>query len=428
MTTLRQTSRKNEAEYSLFQQLKPEVMADPYPLYRKMREHEPVHWDPYMASWVVTTYAECVTVLSKYQAARTPTPEHLDAMGLSVLGQYAGIMLKQILFLDGKAHAQLRSMCAAAFSPKRMELLRQAIEDSANDLVDKVAASGKMDLIRDFASPFPSVVLATLMGLPVTDCMQLKKWATDVSELIGNFEHNPDRIKQLVTSLEEIRDYLTTMVTVQRSELREGVLTAMLEADVNGVGIPLEDLVANAILMCAGGLEEPGNLIGCGMYSMLQRPEQLTLLREHPEIAATATEELMRFESPTQHTGRLAPEDVALGGKQIRKGQLVTAVVAAANRDPLRFIEPDRLDLQRADNRHLAFGWAAHYCIGAPLARLTGQAAFRVLLSRLPEITLVTTKPEWRGMAALRGIVSLQVEFDAQAATALQGNRLNVQQ
>jgi len=402
MTTLRQTSRKNEAEYSLFQQLKPEVMADPYPLYRKMREHEPVHWDPYMASWVVTTYAECVTVLSKYQAARTPTPEHLDAMG--------------------------RSMCAAAFSPKRMELLRQAIEDSANDLVDKVAASGKMDLIRDFASPFPSVVLATLMGLPVTDCMQLKKWATDVSELIGNFEHNPDRIKQLVTSLEEIRDYLTTMVTVQRSELREGVLTAMLEADVNGVGIPLEDLVANAILMCAGGLEEPGNLIGCGMYSMLQRPEQLTLLREHPEIAATATEELMRFESPTQHTGRLAPEDVALGGKQIRKGQLVTAVVAAANRDPLRFIEPDRLDLQRADNRHLAFGWAAHYCIGAPLARLTGQAAFRVLLSRLPEITLVTTKPEWRGMAALRGIVSLQVEFDAQAATALQGNRLNVQQ
>jgi len=428
MTTLKQAKRKNEAEYSLFQLLKPDVIADPYPLYRKMREYEPVHWDPYMASWVVTSYAECVTVLSKYKAARTPTPEHLEAMGLSVLAPYAGIMLKQILFLDGKAHAHLRSMCMAAFTPRRIEVIREAIEECANDLIDQVVASGKMDLIVDFVNPFPAIVLATLLGLPVSDSNQLKIWATDVSELIGNFEHNPDRIKQLVKSLEEIRDYLTLKITAQRSELREGALSALVAADVDGARLSEEEIVANAILICAGGLEEPGNLIGCGMYSLLQRPEQLAELRDHPEICPSAVEELLRFEAPTQNTGRLAPEDVVLGGKQIRKGEMVTAVVAAANRDPLRFMEPDRLNLTRADNRHLSFGWASHYCIGAPLARLTGQAAFSALLRRLPGLTLVTTKPVWRGMASLRGIASLQVEFDAQSAAALQVDRFNAQQ
>jgi len=252
----------------------------------------------------------------------------------------------------------------------------------------------------------------------VADHEQLKLWGTDVAELVGNFEHNPDRIKQLAKSLEEIRAYLTEKLAEQRERPQEGLLSALLEAEANGLRLSEEEIVANAILICTGSLEEPANLIGCGMFSLLQRPDELAQLREHPEIVQTAVEELLRFESPTQHTGRLAPEDVVLGGKQIRKGDLVTAVIGAANRDPLRFAEPDRLDLMRADNRHLAFGWASHYCVGAPLARLMAQAAFPALLRRLPGLDLVTKKPEWRGMAALRGIVSLRVEFDARRARA----------
>ena len=419
MTGLRQSTRKSEADYSLFQQLKPEVMADPFPLYRKIREYEPVHWDPFMHSWVVTSYAECVTVLSKYKAARTPTPEYLEAMGLSVLAPYAELMLKQILFMDPPMHAGMRAMCATAFTPRRMEALRQKTAEIANELIDRVIDRGSMDVIADFAAPFPARVLAVLMGLPASDCDRLKRWASDVVELIGNFEHDPDRIKQLMTSLEDMRVYLAAQVDEQRSAPREGVLSALLAAEADGVRLTEEEIVANAILICAGGLEEPANLIGCGLFSLLQRPEQLTQLANHPEIMQTAVEELIRFESPTQHTGRLAPEDTVLGGKQIRKGDLVTAVVAAANRDPLRFNDPDSLNLTRPDNRHLAFGWATHYCIGAPLARLTGQAAFTALLRRLPGLTLITKQPRWRGMAALRGIVSLEVEFDLKLAGAV---------
>src|ERR1700733_7431878 len=174
----RESAANNEADYSLFQLLKPEVIADPYPVYRRIREREPVHWDPFMHSWVVTSYAEVVTVLSKYKAARTPTPEQLETMGLSVLGPYAETMLKQMLFMDAPTHTRLRNMCAQAFTAKRIELLRQRCEQIANDLIDRVVGHGRLDLIRDFASPFPAIVLAALMGVPARDREQLKKWAS----------------------------------------------------------------------------------------------------------------------------------------------------------------------------------------------------------------------------------------------------------
>jgi hypothetical protein len=410
---------RNEAEYSLFQLLKPEVLADPYPLYRKIRESEPVRWDPFMHSWVVTSYAEVVTVLSKYNAARTPTPEQLEAMGLSVLGPYAEMMLKQMLFMDAPAHTRLRSMCAVAFTPRRIELLRKACEKIAHDLINRVAGRGRMDLIADFASAFPVAVLAALMGVPASDGKRLKKWSSDFSELLGNFEHNPDRIRDLINSLRQMREYISNQVAEQRSAPRGGVISTLLFTELDGARLTDEEVVANSILMIAGGLEETTNLIGNGMFSLLQQPDELAVLREHPEIIQSAVEELLRFESPTQHTGRIAPEDVVLGGKTIRKGAALTAVVAAANRDPVRFSHPDRLDLRRADNRHVAFGWASHYCLGAPLSRLGGQVAFTVLLQRLPELALMTTRPQWRGMAAMRGILSLEVKFDAELATSL---------
>jgi cytochrome P450 len=416
-----QAAKVNEAAYSLFQLLKPEVIADPYPLYRKLREYEPVHWDPFLHSWVVTSYAECVTALTKYKAARTPTPEHLEAMGLGVLAPHAGMMLKQILFMDGPAHAHLRAMCMVAFTPRRVELMRDVTRESANRLIDEVAAKGKIDLVQDFSGMYPALVLAKLMGLPPEDSEQLKHWSYDVSELLGNFEHNPDRVKTLVKSLEEIRAYLTAKLTDRRHELSEGVISALSEAEVDGVRLSVDDIVANALLIYAGGLEEPSNLISCGILTLLQRPDKLEQLRDHPEIAPQAVEELVRFEAPTQQTGRLAPEDTVLGGKSIRKGDMVTIVVAAANRDPLRFHDPDILDLTRADNRHLSFGWAAHYCIGAPFTRLMGQVAFGTLLRRLPELSLAAQKPQWRSMASLRGLASLPLEFDSQAAMTLQG-------
>ena len=177
-----------------------------------------------------------------------------------------------------------------------------------------------------------------------------------------------------------------------------------------------DEIVASLIVTMVGGQETTTNLIGNGLVSLLRNPEQLELLRNDKTVIAPAVEELLRYESPSQQTARLAFEDVELGGKKIRKRQAVIAVMAAGNRDPRRFPDPDRLDLRRTDNRHLAFGWAAHYCFGAPLARMEGQIAFETLLRRLPELRLEPQEFVWRDNLGLRGLTSLQVAFDPNAS------------
>ncbi len=406
--------RRHEAEYSLFRLLRPGAIANPYPLYTKIREYEPVHWDPFLNSWVVTSYAECLTALQKFKAERTPSQDRLESMGLAVLQPWAKQMLQQLLFLDPPSHTRIRRMCSSAFTPQRMEVMRGRLTQAAHELIDRVATKGSMDLVADFARPFPGLVLATLIGLPEKDAEQLLHWASDVSELLGNFEHDPDRVEGLVRSVQELHAYLAEVLAEQRRNPGEGVIPAMMGSAVDGEPTLTDgEIIANVMLMIGGGLEEPANLICTGMLSLLERPGTLEQLASNPAVMMSGIEELLRFNSPTQHTGRVAPAEVILGGKEIRQGQAVTIVVGAANRDPLRFAEPDTLDLLREDNRHLAFGWAAHYCLGAPLARLAAQIAFTVLTGRLEHFAMGVGKPRWREMAAMRGLTFLPLNFEA---------------
>lgn len=410
---------RKEASLSLFRLLEPEVLADPYPLYRRIREHDPVHWDPYLHSWVITGYKEAVTVLSKFKAARTPTPELLESMGLAVLAPHAAMMLKQMLFMDAPNHSRLRNLCATAFTPGRVAHLRRQTEEIVNDLIDCALEHGRLDLVEDFADPFAATFLTSFLGCPDEDRHRLKRWAIDLIDLLGNSEHDPSRLAPLVASVGEVQTYLAEQVVLQRTAPRDGLIGTLLHKASDADRLNEDEIVANVMLMIAGGFEEASNLISSGTFSLLSQPEALATFRNHPEIAPTAIEELLRFEAPTQHTGRIAPEDTLLAGKQIRKGQSLTVVLAAANRDPEEFSEPDRLDLTRTPNRHLAFGWAAHYCLGAPLTRMMSQVAFNALLRRLPGLSLVTTDLRWRSLAAMRGLHSLQVSFDRHAALAL---------
>ena len=406
--------RRHEAEYSLFRLLRPGAIANPYPLYTKIREYEPVHWDPFLNSWVVTSYAECLSALQKFKAERTPSQDRLESMGLAVLQPWAKQMLQQLLFLDPPSHTRIRRMCSSAFTPQRMEVMRGRLTQAAHELIDRVATKGSMDLVADFARPFPGLVLATLIGLPEKDAEQLLHWASDISELLGNFEHDPDRVEGLVQSVQELHAYLAEVLAEQRRNPGEGVIPAMMGSAVDGEPTLTDgEIIANVMLMIGGGLEEPANLICTGMLSLLERPGTLEQLASDPAAMTSGIEELLRFNSPTQHTGRVAPADVILGGKEIRQGQAVTIVVGAANRDPLRFAQPDTLDLLREDNRHLAFGWAAHYCLGAPLARLAAQIAFTVLTGRLEHFAMGVGKPRWREMAAMRGLTFLPLNFVA---------------
>lgn len=403
--------RNPDQTLSLYHLLDPEVLANPYPLYHRLRAEDPVHWDPFLHAWVVTRYADVVRVLHDFSAERTPTPGQLTAMGLAALNPIAQVMVRQMLFLDAPAHTRLRGLASVAFTPRRVERLRAHIQEIVEGLLDRVAHAGSADLIADLAEPMPAIVTAELMGVPVADHEQLKSWSADFAEMLGNFQHNPDRIPRVLRSVEEMTAYFRSAIREQHEHPRDGLIHALMTAEVEGSRLTEEEVIANVIVTMVGGQETTTNLIGNGVLSLLRNPDQLDKLRQDSSLIASAVEELLRYESPSQHTARLARADVEMGGKQIRKRQAVIAVMGAANRDPERFPDPDRLDITRKDNRHVAFGWAAHFCFGAPLARIEGQLALETILRRLPNLALKPQPLIWRHNLGLRGLAALPVVF-----------------
>ncbi len=401
------------APLSLFHLLDDETRANPYPLYHRLREEDPVHWDPYLHAWIVTRYEDVIKVLQRFSAARSPTPEQLTALGLSELNPIAEVMVRQMLFMDPPGHTRLRALAAAAFTPARVKQLRQHIQEITDGFIEHVLPSGRMEVIADLASPLPATVTAELMGVPVADRDQLKEWSLDFSEMLGNFQHNPGRTARMLQIVQDMTTYYRDRIREQRGQPKGGVVHALMTAEVNGDRLTEDEVIANSIITMTGGQETTTNLIGNGLLALLQNPEQLDRLRADPTLLPSAVEELLRFESPIQYTTRLAPEDVELGGKLIRKRQAVIAVLGAANHDPARFDDPDRLDLARKDNRHLAFGWSSHYCFGAPLARVEAQIAFSTILRRLPELTLAPAPLVWRHNMIFRGLEQLPVTFQA---------------
>jgi len=406
-------TEKPDRTLSLFDLLDPEVLANPYPLFERLRTEDPVHWDPYLHAWVVTRYADVIRVLRDFSANRTPTPAQLEGMGLSSLNSIAQVMVKQMLFLDAPAHTRLRSLASQAFTPHRVEVLRAHIREITGGLLDKVAAQGRMDVIADLGEPLPYIVTAEMLGVPISDAPQLKEWSTDFAEMLGNFQHNPERAPRVRRSVEEMTKYFHSAIGEIRRQPREGLIHSFLTAEVDGDRFTEEEIVANTIVTMVGGQETTTNLIGNGVLTLLRHPRELALLASDFSRIPSGVEEMLRFEPPSQHTARLAPADVDLGGKLIRKRQAVVAVMAAGNRDPERFPDPNRFDITRQDNRHLSFGWAAHFCFGAALARIEGQIAFEALLSRLSNWALEPGPLVWRTNLGLRGLERLPMLFDS---------------
>ena len=399
---------------SLYRLLEPQVLADPYPLYERLRREDPVYWDPYLHSWIVTRYADVIRVLHDFSAARTPTPEQLSAIGLAKLTPLARVMVKQMLFLDPPSHSRIRGLAACAFTPARVAALRNRIQQLADKLLDAVAPSGRMDVLADFAEPLPAIVTSELFGVSAEFALQLKTWSAKFAEILGNFQHNADRIPSMLDTIENLTEFFRKSVGEQKEKPCPGLVHSLVKAEVDGDRLTEEEIIANCIITLVGGLETTTNLIGNGVLTLLRHPEEMQRLRSDPSLIVSAVEELLRYESPSQHTARLAPADVTLGGKNLRKRQAVIAVMGAGNRDPERFPDPDRLDLARQDNRHLAFGWAAHFCFGAPLARLEGQVAFATLLNRFPHLTLEAQPIVWRENLGLRGLKALHVTLGVQ--------------
>jgi pimeloyl-[acyl-carrier protein] synthase len=396
---------------SLYHLLDPEVLANPYPLFRRLRTEDPVHWDPFLHTWVVTRYADVVEVLHTFSADRTHTPEKLEAMGLAEMSPIAQLMVRQMLFMDPPQHTRLRKLASHAFTPRRVEVLRSHIRGIVSRLLGAVESGHRMDVIRDLAEPLPAIVTAEMLGVPVSDREQLKAWSADFAEMLGNFQHNPERASRMLRTVHDMTAYFQDAIRQQRDCPQEGLVSSLMTAEVDGDRLTDDEIVATCIVTMVGGQETTTNLIGNGVLTLLRNVEEMQRLRSDLSLVPSAVEEMLRYESPSQHTGRLAPMDRELGGKLIRKGQAVMAVMAAANRDPERFPEPDRFDICRQDNRHLAFGYAAHFCFGAALARIEGQEAFEAILRRIPDLRLEPDPLVWRNNSGLRGVNSLNVTF-----------------
>jgi pimeloyl-[acyl-carrier protein] synthase len=402
-----------DVELSLVQLLDPAVMANPYPLYENLRERDPVHWDPFLRAWVVTRYTDALAVLHRFSADRAPSPESLIALGCAALSPIAQVMTKQMMFLDGAAHARLRSLTAAAFSPRRVQALRESIQVIADRLVDRLKGHERADLVADFAEPLPALVTAEILGTPEADYKQLKVWSSDFGKMLGSIDHAAEFAPQIVRSLNDAVAYFSDAIRELKKTPREGLVQSLFTAEADGARLTEEEIVANCILIIAGSQEDVTNLIGNGMLTLLRHPETIGRLASDASLIPLAVEELLRYEGPTQHTTRVAPDDIMLGGKLIRKRQQVIVLLAAANRDPEKFTDAQQLDLARKENRHLAFGWAAHFCLGATLARAEAQIAIDTLSRRLVNPALESASPDWRVNLSMRGLRSLPVRFDA---------------
>lgn len=406
---------QNVHSLSLSNIFRPEVRANPYPFYTTLRSQDPVHWDEPMGFWTLTRYDDVASVFNDPRFSRAQglmggfkrLPEAEQKIAEPVYRAYA----QSMPYTDPPYHTRLRGLVNKAFTPRVVERMRPYIQQVVDDLLDAVEAKGGLDVIRDLAYPLPLVVIAVLLGFPIEERQQLKKWSDDSFAVLGIVRHSPELMEEAARSMAEMSNYIAALSQGRRLQPQEDLLTALVTVVDEGERLTEAELIANVSVLLAAGHETTSNLIGNGVLALLRHPDQLYKLRGNLALANNAVDEVMRYDNPVQIVYRSAAEDVEMSGKRIAKGQLVNMILGAANRDPEQFSDPDRFDLARDEGKHVGFGLGIHFCIGAPLARLEGQIAFTTLLRRFPNLQLAADALEWQEHPTFRGVKSLPVAF-----------------
>lgn len=392
----------------VFNPMDPAFVADPYPTYHRLRAEDPVHHSP-LGFWILTRYDDVAMALRDPRLAK----EAIAAFIAARFGRAVPALGLSMLDRDPPDHTRLRSLVSKAFTPRVVEGLRPHIQEIVDGLLDRVQDAGAMDLIEQFAYPLPVIVICELLGVPVEDHERFKGWSLDIARGLDSILLPPDSEvpRRSIASRHALADYFRELIARRRAAPRDDMLSALIAAEEAGDRLSEEELLATCILLLIAGHETTVNLIGNGTLALLRHPDQLRKLRENPGLIGSAVEELLRYDGPVQRTARIPSEDIVIDGHTIGKGEMVMPFIGAADRDPAQFREPDRLDITRTDNRHLAFGWGIHFCLGAPLARVEGQIAINTLVQRLPKLALAADTPQFRQSLTLRGLSSLPVRF-----------------
>lgn len=391
----------------------PQFKADQYSSYARLRAEAPVvrvQLPDKRVAWLVTRYDDVSTGLRDERLVKD-SRNALSADELKSQSQMPGAfktLANNMLNLDGSDHRRLRSLVQQAFTPRLVERMRIRTEQVSNELLDTINSTARIDLIRYYAQPLPAIIIAEFLGVPVADRRKFQRWT---KALITASASSAFALLALLPILLLLR-YIRKLVRDRRANPRDDLLTALVQAEEAGDKLTEDELLAMLFLLLVAGYETTVNLIGNGTLALLQHPDQLARLRSDPTLITSAVEELLRYTNPVETTiDRYAREDLLIADTLIPRGSLVFLVVASANRDERQFAQPDRLDITREPNKHLAFGWGAHYCIGAPLARLEGQIAITTLLHRCPNLYLATAPNtlRWRPGLEMHGLEALPV-------------------
>jgi len=385
---------------------------DPHPAYHRLRQETPVRRVPELNEAILTGYDDCLAVLRDPRFSTNPIHRVVadDQDPTDFRSGLSGDGARVLLFLDPPDHTRLRKLVSKAFTPRTVERLRPRIQELVDGILDQAELDGELDVVADLGYVVPVTVICELMGVPVEDQHLFGPWSSAASRLLDGVSITEEEANAAVLGAMEVINYFNHIFDLRRAEPGDDLVSALLEVEEEGERLTEEELRSMVVLLFIAGHETTMNLIGNGTYALLRHPDQLRRWRADPSLTPSAIEELLRFDGPVHVTGRIPTEDIEVNGELFTAGQQLVLLLAAANRDPARFADPDALDLGRADNLHLTFSQGIHYCLGAALARVEGQVVLETLVRRFGDrMELLTDPVDYREHFVLRGLRELRV-------------------
>jgi cytochrome P450 len=388
---------------------------DPFPLYAWLRDHDPVHWSESLNAWVITRYEDVAWVFDRPETFSSDRFRKIDERYVSqrpAVRAVAEVLGHWLVFRDPPDHDRLRRLLQSSFTPKQLESSRERVQRTVDALLDRVVPRGTMDFIRELAFPLPAIVIAGLVGAPEQDLEAIKTWSDRLAAYLGGAVDERDNFADASAGVAGLADYFGVLLRDRERHPRDDLMSLLLRAEHEGDHLTRDEVVANCILLLFAGHETTTNLLGNGLFHLLRHPAQAALLRADPGLLHGAVEELLRYDGPVPATVKVATEDVTWHGRTIRRGDMVVPSMAAANRDPKQFPDPDVLDVRRQPERHVAFAAGMHFCLGAWLARLEARIVLDAVFRRLPQLALTLTEPRWKPMLFLRGLEALPLAWE----------------
>jgi cytochrome P450 len=398
----------------------PVTNADPFPIFARLRENDPVHWSEPMKAWVLTRYEDVKAIaLNNNEVSANRVEPFFAAVPDSRRTGYASLMgylSNWIVFRDPPDHTRLRGLFTKAFTSRSIDMLKPGIRAIVDMLLDdmdaKEQAGQPVDWISDFAYALPALVIMDLLGVPRGDLERVKIWSDEIFLFIGTSKTSPDKYDRAEAGARAMADYFREIVAERTREPRDDIISRMVAARDEKKAMTADEVISTSILLLFAGHETTANLLGNGLYYSMRFRDQWDRLTGDLGLIEPAIEEWLRYDGPTGALARVVLRDIEFGGKLMHSGQRVFAFANSANRDGGQFPEPDRFDIGRTPNPHLTFGHGIHFCIGAPLARLEGAIAIHRLAERFPSVRLAgDAPPSWSDSLILRGILSLPVRL-----------------